>query len=59
MIIKFDNAIGTLSLKRKDEKCPNPTPKKRVFHSSLVALSLCLMALVVPYYGTSSTYEGY
>jgi hypothetical protein len=51
--------IGTLSLKSKDEKCPNPTPKKRVFHSSPVVLSFRLRVLVVPYYGTSSAYEGY
>ncbi len=58
-MLKLDCAIGLVLSLKMYEKYPNSTPYDRVFPSILVAQSFGLMALVVPYYGTGSTYEGY
>ena len=58
-MLKFDCAIGLVLSLKMNEKYPNSTPYDRVFPSILVAQSSGLMALVVPYYGTSSTLHRY
>ena len=58
-MLNFDCAIGNLISLINDENYPGSTPQNGVISPCLVAQSSRLMALVVPYYGTSSTYEGY
>jgi len=58
-MLNFDCAIGIILSLKTDEYCPGTTPLGGAISPCLVAQSSHLMALVVPYYGTSSTYEGY
>jgi len=58
-MLNFDCAIGILLSLINDENYPGSTPQNGVISPCLVAQSSRLMALVVPYYGTSNTLHRY